>query len=746
MSYIELPPLITPYYGDPVAALVNLPTTDLIGTIRLVENLGNIYWWDGATWNLVGTLTSSSVANTNSVNLTVTAGVITADARLSTDLADAGYVLSEVAIRSGASKGFRVQLANSLIRALLSAGGILSYDNTTGIISLTSATVRALLSASGIINYDNTTGIISLTSATVRALLSGSGLISYDNTTGVISLTSATVRALFSGTGLISYDNTTGIFSLTSATIRALLSATAPLTYNSGTGAFGITQSTTSTDGYLSSTDWNTFNAKQPAGNYITALTGDVTASGPGSVAATLKSSASRRYIDFTSGSDSGTGSPVSPWLTLQHAYNATSPTLNDPYNFILSGGNNDTDVGTITGKPNVTLWAEFPIQISVPLTISGGSSNDNIGFVNITCLEAVTWIRNDASTIAVTAQKSAFGNGLTLKQNGAGTCSLYFYDCTTVNLAVASGPTGCFFFNNYFQGTSVFSDANSSAYYQFMGGYSDSQMSISGGAFAYFSGIMIDVPFGATLTAVTTGNGTPSFQFDSAGLPPSVTGSYTPILTSYAQYESYTPTTSANWNSVPGTVLAGLDALATSGIVKSQTANKVLASPSGSSGVPSFRVLTSTDLPTITTASLTAITDGSSAAAGKVNEILTASQATNTTTGVGSTGTYGNAISISLTAGRWLVQGIAGFNENGAVLTTGLQCGISASSSGSGIDEFDTSLAPFLISSTSDALVATPMVYVSIAGTTTYYLNTKFTYTSGTPKHRGKIKALRIG
>lgn len=44
----------------------------------------------------------------------------------------------------------------------------------------------------------------------------------------------------------------------------------------------------TTHNGYLSSTDWNTFNSKQAAGNYITALTGDVTATGPGSVAATL--------------------------------------------------------------------------------------------------------------------------------------------------------------------------------------------------------------------------------------------------------------------------------------------------------------------------------------------------------------------------------------------------------------------------------------------------------------------------
>ena len=40
--------------------------------------------------------------------------------------------------------------------------------------------------------------------------------------------------------------------------------------------------------GALSSTDWSTFNNKQATGNYITALTGDVTATGPNSVAATL--------------------------------------------------------------------------------------------------------------------------------------------------------------------------------------------------------------------------------------------------------------------------------------------------------------------------------------------------------------------------------------------------------------------------------------------------------------------------
>ena len=70
------------------------------------------------------------------------------------------------------------------------------------------------------------------------------------------------------------------------------LIANAPLSYNSSTATFSISQATTSTDGYLSSTDWNTFNNKQPAGSYITALTGEATASGPGSATVTLSTSA----------------------------------------------------------------------------------------------------------------------------------------------------------------------------------------------------------------------------------------------------------------------------------------------------------------------------------------------------------------------------------------------------------------------------------------------------------------------
>lgn len=59
-----------------------------------------------------------------------------------------------------------------------------------------------------------------------------------------------------------------------------------------GSHVFNLPTASASNRGALSSADWSAFNAKQPAGSYITALTGDGTASGPGSAAFTLANTA----------------------------------------------------------------------------------------------------------------------------------------------------------------------------------------------------------------------------------------------------------------------------------------------------------------------------------------------------------------------------------------------------------------------------------------------------------------------
>jgi hypothetical protein len=62
------------------------------------------------------------------------------------------------------------------------------------------------------------------------------------------------------------------------------LSATAPLSYNNGTGAFSMPAATSSANGYLTSTDWTTFNNKQTA---LTAGAGSGISISGGTISAT---------------------------------------------------------------------------------------------------------------------------------------------------------------------------------------------------------------------------------------------------------------------------------------------------------------------------------------------------------------------------------------------------------------------------------------------------------------------------
>ena len=71
--------------------------------------------------------------------------------------------------------------------------------------------------------------------------------------------------------------NITGgsISGVTVAGVVTSVSGTTPIASTGGaTPAISIAQSGAASDGYLSSTDWNTFNNKQPAGTYVTSVSG----------------------------------------------------------------------------------------------------------------------------------------------------------------------------------------------------------------------------------------------------------------------------------------------------------------------------------------------------------------------------------------------------------------------------------------------------------------------------------------
>lgn len=90
--------------------------------------------------------------------------------------------------------------------------------------------------------------------------------------------------------------NTVGIATITPGAVGITLDQSShnPVTLGTSNGLSLSTQvlslqaASTTLTGALTSTDWNTFNSKQAAGNYLTALIGDGTAAGPGSAALTL--------------------------------------------------------------------------------------------------------------------------------------------------------------------------------------------------------------------------------------------------------------------------------------------------------------------------------------------------------------------------------------------------------------------------------------------------------------------------
>ena len=264
----DIQELATPtnkYFTDARArAAISLTVTGNSGASTYSSGTGVL---NVPTYTLAGLggITASFLSGTSGISYNSTTGVISYSGTVYTD---------------------------SSIRALLSGGTGISYNSTTGAISYsgtvyTDASVRALISltttgTSGASTFNNTTGVINVPEYTLAGLggisltsLSGGTGITYNSSTGAISYsgtvyTDASVRALISASGAVSYNNTTGVISLTSGNLTEATSSV--LTITGGTGAvlgsgtsIQVKQATTSVSGFLSSTDWNTFNSKANA-------------------------------------------------------------------------------------------------------------------------------------------------------------------------------------------------------------------------------------------------------------------------------------------------------------------------------------------------------------------------------------------------------------------------------------------------------------------------------------------------
>ena len=217
--------------------------------------------------------------------------------------------------------------------AIFNGGVWQKVDNTDSVISVNGQTGAVSLTTDNI-----SEGVTNLyyTDTRARAALSfvaGSG--AYNSSTGAITIPTNTSQ-LTNGANFITL---------------ASLSGTAPITYNSGTGAISITQAATASNGYLSSTDWNTFNNKQAT----------ITLTTTGTSGASTLIGATLNIPDY--------GSALSGYVTL-----ATAQTISGSKTF--SGTSLFTGSATFNSALQATIGIIFPTSG----TVSNGAGVVGLG------------------------------------------------------------------------------------------------------------------------------------------------------------------------------------------------------------------------------------------------------------------------------------------------------------------------------------------------------------------------------
>ena len=147
--------------------------------------------------------------------------------------------------------------------------GQLLIGNTTG-----NTLTKTTLTAGSGVSISNGAGSITISATgsggTVTAVTGTAPVVSSGGATPAISMPVATtsVDGYLSSTDWTTFNNK-GSGTVTSVT------ATSPVASTGGTTpVISMPAATTSVSGYLTSTDWNTFNGKQPAGTYVTAVSG----------------------------------------------------------------------------------------------------------------------------------------------------------------------------------------------------------------------------------------------------------------------------------------------------------------------------------------------------------------------------------------------------------------------------------------------------------------------------------------
>jgi len=285
-------------------------------------------------------------------------------------------------------------------------------DNTDAVTSVNGFTGAVVLTASDVGAQPAGTYVTSV-SATAPVASSGgiTPTISMAAASAVVdgyltntdwSTFNAKQAALISGTNIKTVNSTTLLGSGDVSVGVTSVSGTAPVVSSGGaTPAISMAAATTSVDGYLTSTDWNTFNNKQASGTYVNSVSATSPLTSTGGVTPTLAIPAATSSVngyltsaDWTTFNSKGSvtsvaasvpsllsvsGSPITSSGTLAITYSGTALP-------VANGGTGLTAVGTIGNvlTSNGSVWVSSA-PVSSNITAQGLFENAAIIAANYT-------------------------------------------------------------------------------------------------------------------------------------------------------------------------------------------------------------------------------------------------------------------------------------------------------------------------------------------------------------------------